>query len=236
MENIITFGSCLSRHIARSYKRLFSAEIISSVYHNRSDYFVNNFVNNVKKNQLSDYTFTSKEAEEIFLNQTFDGLGKHKLDIDMNLIEVLSSIKIDYILIDNFMDVSSKLAVSSGKDVAFIRSKDVDNFYDIFTIGNYIDTLESISNFNIIIDFFKKSQPNAKVFFFNFPYNVYEDDFRKKRTLDFYNKFKRNDIFVIPPMNIPKIYRTEVNSHFEEPQYACYAGIIRALAKGNNIL
>lgn len=41
---IATFGSCLSRYTANSFVKLYGGEIVSSVYHNRSDAFVGKFI------------------------------------------------------------------------------------------------------------------------------------------------------------------------------------------------
>lgn len=74
-----------------------------------------------------------------------------------------------------------------------------------------------------------------RIIFMHFPYNTYENDIdRKNRSISFFRDFKSVEAIIIPPQNIPKIYRTSVSSHFERtPQYAAYAGMIRALTTLN---
>ncbi|EGR2840370.1 hypothetical protein AB2M45_003023 [Vibrio cholerae] len=243
MENIITFGSCLSRYVARSYKRLFSANIISSVYHNRSDAFLKGIESGSfgLDNDFIDFigTLKNEDAHSIIQNQTFSGIGKHHLDVEVNLFEALENNNVDIVIIDNFMDLSARLASPNGfsscKDV-FIRKNDVDDFDSRFTLGEYIEPKDSIVNMHRICDFFLEMQKNIKIVFINFPHNTYDDVGRKYRTIEFFKGFKKDGVIIIPPMNIPKIYRTDVASHFDESQYSAYAGIIRALIRGQEIL
>ncbi len=237
MSNILTFGSCLSRYIARSYKRLYSGEIISSVYHNRSDYFVESFITNVQKpvdnSTISELALNHSNADEdsinILENQTLARCGMHKVDTVENIFSLIEKNLYDIIFIDNFMDIAAKLS-HCGDEKVFLRPQDYTNYSLKYKIGDYISTTKSVESFNLIIDYFKKRNPKAKIFFFHFPWNTYEnDEQRKKRSLSFFNEFIRDDIFIIPPQNAPKIYRTGVSSHFEEPQYTAYAGMVHAL-------
>jgi len=240
MTNIVTFGSCLSRYIARSYKRLFAGNITNSVYHNRSDYFVNSFIkkNNNVVNQSLMNVLQSKntidindDASLILLNQTIEGLGQHKIENSHELMDNLQSLKIDILIIDNFMDISARLSSGLGFNF-FARPNDYKNYEENFSLGGFITTSESIENFNTIIKYFKSIQPTMKIVFVHFPYNTYgEDSNRKDRSLSFYKEFNNDSIIMIPPLSIPKIYRTEVASHFQEPQYTAYAGMINILIK-----
>lgn len=133
MNRIVTFGSCLSRYIARSYKRLYAGDIVSSVYHNRSDYFVECFLENSKqpidKEFISSLLINKEKNDEsigILQNQTFDSCGKHLLDVQASIFDTIESGNYDLVFIDNFMDVASKLGLLQGKNF-FIRPKDLVN-------------------------------------------------------------------------------------------------------------
>jgi hypothetical protein len=240
VQNLVTFGSCLSRYVARSYKRLFAGNILASVYHNRSDYFVSRFIKGEDViDNIDELSYLKKQSTEsldedvlnILLNQTAQGIGKHKIDGGLGLFNTISKSRVDLIFIDNFMDVSARLS-SGDSHSLFLRPQDYLNYHDFFRIGEYLPPVQSADNFLRVIDFFKRSCPGAQIVFFHFPFNTYVDDAsRKARSMEFAEIFKPNDVFVIQPQSIPKIYRTSISSHFEEPQYAAYAGMISALVR-----
>lgn len=237
--NILTFGSCLSRYIARSYKRLFAGEIVGSVYHNRSDYFTRCFIERtasplneeVMKVLIPRFAVSQldEDSRSIVANQTASGIGRHKLEGDRGLMQTLSEVKVDLILVDNFMDVAGRLSSGLGME-CFLRPHDYLNYHEHFSIGGYIPPLDAAKNFLRILEFFSVQAPDAKIYFIHFPFNTYEgDNERRARSHEFAKIFKSNLATIIPPLSVPKIYRTEVASHFQEPQYAAYAGMIRAL-------
>jgi hypothetical protein len=236
----VTFGSCLARYVARSYKRLYAGNILASVYHNRSDYFVSRFINGYKRiDTVSDISYLQKYSNEssdedvvnILLNQTTQGIGRHKIDQSLGLFDCLSETEIDLVFVDNFMDVSARLSIGNDHSL-FLRPQDYVNYHQFFQLGEYLSPSESAENFIQIVEFFKQRCPKAKIVFFNFPFNTYEDDVnRKLRSTKFAKLFKPKSVFVIPPLSIPKIYRTKISSHFVEPQYAAYAGMVRALVQ-----
>ena len=236
-ENIITFGSCLSRYVARSYKRLYAGEIVSSIYHNRSDYFVNSLLDNtnsavkigafetlIEKKECVD---ADEDIRNIVLNQTVAGVGLHKIDGTQNLFDMLNHTKIDMIIVDNFMDISGRLSSGLGLN-CFLRPNDYKNYHEHFVLGGYISAENSAKYFSRILDFFLEKAPHAKIFFLHFPWNTYADKRRKSRSVTFASQFRDTRAIIVPPQSIPKIYRTKVSSHFREPQYTAYAGMIRA--------
>lgn len=234
--NIVTFGSCLSRYIARAYKRLYGGEIVSTVYHNRSDYFVDCFVERIAKPfsiEINEVLIPKLEVElnedsrSIVLNQTPENIGKHKLDTELGLFEVLERGDVQLVIFDNFMDVSARISTGKGA-TGFLRRGDYENYDAHFSLGGYIDPGMSSKYFTRIVDFFSARVPSAQLCFVHFPYNTYEDEARRIRSLNFLKSFTHPRALNIPPLDVPKIYRTEEPSHFAEPQYAAYAGMIRA--------
>lgn len=236
--NIVTHGSCLSRYIARSYKRLYAGEIISSVYHNRSDYFVKCFLNHtgvpidsflggdLGQNSCKQ---TDDDGKNIIINQTLLGIGRHKIDREMNLFKTIENYDINLIFIDNFMDVAARLSCGIEREF-FLRPGDYINYDKHFVLGDYLSIEDSVRNNNLIVDFYLKSCPNSKIFFFHFPFNTYKNDkLRAVRSMKFYEKFHNENIKIVPPQSVPSIYQTDVPSHFQEPQYAAYAGMVRVL-------
>ena len=240
-QNIITFGSCLSRYVARSYKRLFAGEIVASVYHNRSDYFLSSFVDAAQLplsdgrlsvlEPVSDLSALDEDSRNIARNQSIEGIGRHKLDTSRNLFETLRHERVDLVLIDNFMDVAARLArARSDGAVCFLRPGDYVDFDRHFVGGDYIDPKQSAANFVRIVDFFANAVPTARICFLHFPFNTYEgDEARRRRSLSFLDHFAVERVHAIAPLSVPKIYRTAVASHFEEPQYTAYAGMVRML-------
>lgn len=235
----MTFGSCLSRYVARSYKRLYGGEITASVYHNRSDYFVDSFILQ-KRQPITTEMLTclkstmpastlDEDSRNIVRNQTAEGLGRHKLDTTANFLSQLEQHEGGLLIMDNFMDISAKLSrAKEGAWTCFIRPADYQNYSEHFTLDNFLDPLTSARNFELCIKHLHERAPKIRIFLLNFPYNTYTGQpERESRSLGFLKAFQPFGVDVIPPQNIPRIYQTDIPSHFQEPQYAAYAAMIR---------
>lgn len=238
---VITFGSCLSRYTANHYIKLFGGELISSVYHNRSDAFVNRFIENkwgdVEYERIlramADNSGTADEdnkSRNILKNQSRSEIGKHRLKSGLDLFLALDSSP-DLILVDNYMDLSAKLAYekSNGEGVLFKLGELRASQKDKFELGSHLDPIEAVSYMHKVIDYFKDKAPEANIVFINFPHDTYQDLGRAQRTELYEKEFSREDCVVIGLQKIHKTYRTDEKQHFKPPQYAAYAGMVRAL-------
>lgn len=234
-HNIITFGSCLSRYVARSYKRLYGGNITASVYHNRSDYFILQKQSPIKTEMLSclksaiPASALDEDSANIVKNQTTEGVGRHKIDTTTGMVSLLEQRDSTLLIMDNFMDISAKLSRSRKEGwECFLRPKDYQNHEEHFSLENYLDPIVSARNFEFLIQFLLDTLPNIKIFLIHFPYNTYTNQSeRQNRSLGFLKAFQPAITTVIQPQSIPRIYRTNVPSHFEELQYAAYAAMIR---------
>ena len=120
--SIMTFGSCFSRRIADQYVKIFGGKVISSVYHNRSDYFCQQFIDGDSSNPELDtlinsiekpgnFIVTNRDSDPFLLlrNQHADYIGLHGLKNGISFIDALKSRNANIIIIDNFMDILARL-------------------------------------------------------------------------------------------------------------------------------
>lgn len=238
---IATFGSCLSRRTAERFKAAFGGEIVTSVYHNRSDTFLDHFVSQGASPPtleemeqaigvpLSSDDTTEHTLRNICQNQTSEGLGKHLLPNGKQFVETIISGKLDVIIIDNYMDTAAFLWTTknpTGKSTYF--SNVAPRTSEETSRGSLLKPEEAAKNFKEIIDFIRLHQPNTPISFLVFPYNTYEgNEGRKAWALEFSRIFKDDRVNVVPPIMIPKPMWTEAPSHYKPDMYYAYAGMVR---------
>jgi hypothetical protein len=228
---IITFGSCLSRYTANHFCRIFGGAVISSVYHNRSDAFVGKFIEKTWVSNLEDEVkeLLNDSGLAIMMNQCEKSIGMHRLKNGIQFFEALDRGLGDIVIIDNFIDISARLLQTSTNNIEgiFLRPHDFLNQDHKLVIGDHLTVDLSVSFTIRIIKLIKEKLPKSTIIFINFPNNTYPNTSLKvTRLLDYEKKFFVQDALIIPALNIHRKYQTEVNSHFQPPQYAAYAGII----------
>jgi hypothetical protein len=233
---IISFGSCLSKYTADQFVSLCGGEVISCVYHNRSDAFVRNYIEN--KNQLPDYKWLREQIEipaehesvskSIILNQYPERIGKHLIKAKANFFTVLEKEKADLVIMDNYMDIGAKLLsfIENPELKFFLNSNYIKELKAKLVVSDFIKPEEAAKNYRLIIDFIRLKQPQAKFVFIHFPYAQYDDPKREKRALGFLELFKPEEVKLIAPVKVNKEYLAETPGHFKPEQYAFYAGII----------
>lgn len=238
--NIITFGSCLSRRTAERYKNAFNAKIVSSVYHNRSDIFLDRFVGDSNKpldaNSLArKYEIDDADQMALLTNQSPDGIGKHLLPDGNQLFDALGRDDISLILVDNFMDVASTAwhDPSSG-DSFFATSPKLKSNSSLQKLP-YLTPDAAAVNTRRIVSEFKARQPNTPIVFLHFPFSTYVGDQRREVWGKDFAKQLRLGIPEIPPIFIPMAMRGDEPSHFSEQMYFAYAGMVRAIISGYNL-
>ncbi|MDH4572908.1 hypothetical protein [Salinicola acroporae] len=239
--NIVTFGSCLSRYTANQFAKLFGGKVLSSVYHNRSDVFYKRFVSRELSfeglDKLmaavlpagSDDSGVDNNARRILENQSPDKIGLHRLSRGKPLLEALQD-QPDLILFDNYMDLSAKLV--SEKNLIedrpfFLKLNGLGSVQGDYVLGDYLPPEDGVYFMSRIISHFSTISPNSKMVFINFPYNTYAgDESRMIRTKTYQAKFRHGAVHVVPCQTIRKPMQTKDKQHFQQLQYAAYAGMV----------
>ena len=235
--NIATFGSCLSRYTASHYTKLFGGKIISSVYHNRSDAFVGKFIDKNWKDIEFDVlsSFLSKSTEDlnvdnlpinILKNQYEEWMGLHGLKKGIPFIESVNNKLIDFVIMDNYMDLSARLMQHESSAKFFLRPKDIFINKEGWVKEDFLDPVEGASGMLKIVNFIRSKSPKTKILFINFPFNTYLESMeRVERTKAYENLFSEYDIRSIPCLSIHESFQTKDKQHFKPQQYAGYAGM-----------
>lgn len=237
---ILTFGSCLARTTAVCYARMYNAEVVSSVYHNRSDAFIGRFVDKTWKDYPKSEVgkFISEDdgkvkteftASVILNNQYPEKIGLHGIPEGKPLFEILDEGDVDLIIADNHIDLGARLSSALGEPNAgvFLRYTDLVDETSYWRSGDLLDTEQGVNSMVRVMDYLHQRLPKAKMAFINFPHNVYVgSEQRIERTKAYEELFKYDDALVIPCVNVPPPYQTHDRQHFTSHQYSFYAGLI----------
>jgi hypothetical protein len=237
---IATFGSCLSRYTANAMLRMFPVELVSCVFHNRSDAFLNNFVRGAY--QLPDYNEVAKRLSvdivhrgnvlQSVLNQYPETIGLHNLPEGIPFMRALQEETLDLIILDNYMDITPVLKIPEWdtETSLFLNTANVRNADAIFVPGGQQLTINTmIRNWREMLNLMRKMQPTATIVFINFPANLYENPRRLARTQAFENRFHPRflpECLVIPAQFIIPRYMDGTPRHYKQPQYTFYVGMI----------
>jgi len=123
----------------------------------------------------------------------------------------MQSHSVDLILIDNFMDIASRLVRDKATGKCFFvhsTSYSQELFSKRFDYTEFISSKDSISNYLTIINWLRLFQPNAVVYFVPLPSAVHGHDDREsvKRAAEF-----RRDLAIgslsVPVLNMPNVQR-----------------------------
>lgn len=242
-----SFGSCLSNMVVNRLTKRFGGSKSFHVYRHRSDQF---YFYHVEKNRqivpreyieykLEKLEPTEKvraEANYVPLKEVLDNqyskLGKHGVVSDDSFFDILEKQSLDIIIIDNYLDMSAILSYPKDKDFenspVFLRKDFFSNYDEYFTFGDKISIQDSMFYFTKIIEFFRSYQPNAEIYFLNYPYNTYINNVnRQKRAKQFEDEFSSSDATVVPAATISKNFQIENDpAHFDDSIYVAYSGFI----------
>ena len=257
------FGSCLSSLTIAALVKSYGFEEIFRIHHNRSDAFLRYYIDKscpmpdrALLNSLfvpSDDARVAKDAEEFLDNQMLPHIGyggtlRGKVDLSRNVFERLEEVKMDVVLLDNFMDIAGKLLSSPllkgfENSSLFINPhfyKNKDEIGKTFKFGSFLSPDQSAENWLRIYRWFRLSQPSAKIIFLCFPFPIrsYNPD-RYGRARDFYPALLRatngEDIDILPPLNVPEQLTNGPSDQYHvKPQlYQALAGYVylRTVAK-----
>ena len=246
--SIMTFGSCFSRRIADQYVKIFGGKVISSVYHNRSDYFCQQFIDGDSSNpeldtlinsieKPSNFIVTNRDNDPFLLlrNQHANYIGLHGLKNGTNFLHALETKKANIIVIDNFMDIVARLYQHDNKKLFFLPQQRINELNASscinknWSLGELLNLQEGAECLSRIVTHVHIKQPNAKIFYVNFPSTTYAQTLEKKKRFEYYQyDFKNSNCHSIAPINILRPCQTEDKRHFTTPLYAAYAGIINS--------
>jgi hypothetical protein len=243
---VLTFGSCLSRYSINALRVTRKIDLKGVVYHNRIDRFVKHYVYGNGEREPQDlvgkfkYSASVKARVEIMLKNQYRhlGLGKYTLRKDQpGFLEALNE-PVDLIVLDNFVDLVSKLAVSkkTGNASLFLNFKDISNINELCDLEkNYLDIKQAIAYWHRFITFLREKQPDALIIFLNFPMQHHPSASFRQRGEEFYNLFKDDRILVIP--NLP-VHSSQIESpsHFTPLQYSLYAGLFNVALENRDFL
>lgn len=227
---IVTFGSCLSRYVANQYTYLFGGVVVSSVFHNRSDLFINKFMAedgidryNTNLDELKkEFESLTEEQEKILRNQLPSTIGLHNLEKGEVFFKALEN-EPDILILDNYIDMVGRAAILSNGEKYFITIKDNSKEVD-----ELISVESSILNFCRIIKRIRLISQKTKIVFITFPGDEYpEENVRRARFLDFRDYFYSSDVdFLIRARLINHRYATTDKQHFKGAFYSSLATMI----------
>jgi len=258
VPKILTFGSCLSRYTADRFSNLYGAWTVSSVYHNRSDQFCHYMIDSnpepdwsllltdVLDEMGSNDKKGDEDPEQIIRNQSLQRIGLHNVREGLPvgniksgapLGDILKQQDIDIILMDNHMDLGARLWVADDKGQSFpffMRTDYVPNFKEHFQLGPYLTAEQSAAYNKRVVDFFKKTLPNAEIIFIHFPINKERAQERRiNMTMEFLEAFGHDAVRIIEPFYVKEAFHTASASHFKPELYFSLAGSVRALLNGH---
>lgn len=251
---IAAFGSCLS-NITIACMQKFGFEQLLSVHHNRSDAFLKYFVDKSAPQipldvLMEKFVFKPEheaETRKYILNQYVEGLGYHDLLArkeanGLDFFQEIQREKFDVILMDNFMDLASKMAVWKDHPLygnspvffnfgSFINEKELLSEFD-YTY-DYLSGVQSAKNNMRIYKWLRHYQPDAKIFFMCYHWCSSTDNPRRQRDAqDFFKKLTQLTVFenlmIIPPLTVEPQWGkgTEDWPHFDHRVYEALAGYI----------
>lgn len=225
-KSIITFGSCMSEGVYAALTRLKSDYdwlYLNHVIHNRSDYFISSFISKTQSavdfgdvfdsNNDRSPNFPSvsliNEGRKFISNQNDLSIGINDVDWRVSFLQNIKSHSVDVILMDNFMDIASRLVRDKDTGKCFFihsASYSQDLFSKRFEYTDFVTPGDSISNYLQIIDWLRKFQPNTVIYFLPFPSTVYGHDDRESviRAGEFRRDLVSNPMSV-PVLNMPNV-------------------------------
>lgn len=245
-----------SAHLVGTY----GCKEVFRIHHNRSDQFVNYFVDRsevpFEGTWLRDFLKPRPEladTAEAFLNNQYrpyigyENTLKHKVTADSDFVKMLETETVDIIMLDNFMDVTSKiLRLKSGESPerkVFFPLHFYENIAEIeekFEFTDYLTPEESARNWIKIYKFFRQLQPKAKIYMVCWSNATSRaNPERTDRILGFYDHVydmaQGMDLNIIPPLDVPDELTNGPDDwyHMASKMYQAVAGYVFTHAAGN---
>lgn len=245
-------GSCLSNLTAERLCFDYGFEPRFCVHNNRSDNFLRYHIEQSSQMIPMDYLdsfLVDKEpyavdARIYLTNQQPDQVGYMGFEgrkvAGVSMFEEMANDPVDVILMDNYMDLGSRLMVHKDPEFAgspiFLNPHFYENSDEIvekFEFTDFLTPREAAENWAKIIGFFRKLQPKAKIVFMCFPYSTRRDAPEHIiRGSQFYPELKKalrgDDTYLLPPLDVPDALKVEGDwMHFKAPEtYRAIAGTV----------
>lgn len=236
-KRIATFGSSLARQVANNYALLFDGKVVSSVCHNRSDYFCNQLLQKQTEpevlSDLLNFPFPEQQLNEdrednilqTLKNQSLQTVGLHRLGKGMNFFQAIESRIIDLLIIDNGIDLTARLYHPAGRaaEPFMLHPKHLDTLPtdQKWVHGDPLNLVQSAANMAKLLSHIRRHSPHTKIVFIQAPSNR---EVNSDSSLDIYdNAFKTIDCHLLPCVNDRKAPNSPVQL------YATYAGMIKGL-------
>jgi hypothetical protein len=230
---IATFGSCLSLRIADQYRAANGGDVVSCVYHNRSDQFLGRFVDGsldeLSYDRIRHATgvVSGSEEDAILRNQCRGTMGSHLLKRWTPFLDALDEKSIDLLLVDNFMDASAALrSIGGGQFFSRVAATEANGM----RIMPKLTPEQSAANFSALLRHFRRKLPSAAIVFTAFPWNTYPDkEQRRVWESRFSADLKSRGVAVIPTKIVPDKLKGEAPSHYQREMYRIYASDVRQI-------
>ena len=240
-KNIATFGSSLARQVANNYAQLFDGKVISSVCHNRSDYFCKQLLqqraepehlNTLLQRPLPDELINLDKEDNVqqtLRNQAMATVGMHRLSKGVNFFQAVESGVIDLLIVDNSFDLTARLSSRPDfPDEAFyIRASDL----DVIAKGEKWQQNElltpgmSAENMSKLLDFVHQASPKTLIVFIQSTpaANVTTAAYQ----VAYQTAFKEGVCQLIPPINDDDSMSRQALTPLQ--LHSAYAGMIKGI-------
>lgn len=244
--NIGVFGSCLSADPAWFLKHHYDATEKIRIFHNRSDQFIKYYIDSspfphriASAEGLRPDVDKEKAAKDIIFNQLPESIGcegplAETAAIAKKLEDRIAEASLDLVLIDNFMDIVAKLAYDPEKPdekLFFPLHFRKDRSTSRYLLDDTLTPADSALNFSRITRYFKKFNPNTKIFFTCWPLATSrQNEERYNRIADFFRHFsaltKNDDLAIIPPLDLESEFTNGEDDwyHLSKRMYKSIAG------------
>lgn len=260
MIKTVVIGSCMSNLTVQLAPAELGLYQTHCIHHNRSDAFIRYFVDRssemiprAEMDALLIYKEeTERDAREILKNQYPETGGYFTIESrretpESTFLSDLTSKPVDLILLDNYMDISSKLMIDITRptpesspiflNVGFYKNQtelmERFKFY-----GDYLTPAESAENWIRIYRWLRKMQPKAKIAFLCYhSVSSVAEPARFERLKGFYpelvSRSAGDDLIIVPPLHVPdELTKGPVDwPHFQPPVYKALAGLAYLLVQ-----
>lgn len=236
-QRIATFGSSLARQIANSYALLFGGKVVSSVCHNRSDYFCNQLLQKKTTPAALTDLLASAHSEQIqttdrehnlqqtLKNQDMETIGLHRLGKGVNFFHAIESGQIDLLIIDNGLDMTARLfCPEEDSQESFLlhpQHLESSQINASWQPSALLTPEQSALCMTQLIDHIKQQSPQTNIIFIQAPYKTDEQAATYHRA--YLSSLGNTACHIFPPLKVDKPTAPLVQL------YASYAGMIKGL-------
>jgi hypothetical protein len=189
----ISFGSCMAGSTVQAIRAREISELkfVSRVLHNRIDQFLNCFVRSTRTPiewlDIAPFLNQAISREQIadlrlyILNQDRIHMGRHAIEIENSFFEAISSYQDSLIVIDNYMDIASRLLFNpKTKRSGFVNwgALEMESVLNSFQLTEYLSADEYLSELRTFLKFLRSNLPCARIALILFPSKIEYHDLR----------------------------------------------------------